>query len=121
MLLFVPYGRRYKVLEKVHASFIESVPFKSMVIFTVFEVVYFLVCYGMTWILVAGIIFHVSFFLLISIRQHTLPKIFQLHHLRELDAAEYEKIAGSPARVPSFSLRVSFHNSHLKQLIFDHH
>ncbi|KAJ0755430.1 putative bicarbonate transporter [Helianthus annuus] len=105
MLLFVPYGRRYKVLEKVHASFIESVPFRGMVIFTVFQVVYFLVCYGMTWIPVAGILFPVPFFLLISIRQHILPKFFQLHHLRELDAAEYEEIAGSPARAPSFSLR----------------
>ncbi|KAJ0536912.1 putative bicarbonate transporter [Helianthus annuus] len=105
MLLFVPFGRRYKVLEKVHASFIESVPFRGMVIFTVFQVVYFLVCYGMTWIPVAGILFPVPFFLLISIRQHILPKFFQLHHLRELDAAEYEEIAGSPARAPSFSLR----------------
>ncbi|KAF5793204.1 putative bicarbonate transporter [Helianthus annuus] len=53
------YGR---VLEEVYASFIESLPFRSMVIFTVFQVVYFLVCYGMTLILVAGILFTMSFF-----------------------------------------------------------
>nr|KAJ0214156.1 hypothetical protein LSAT_V11C400198380 [Lactuca sativa] len=107
LLLFVPSGRRYKVLEKVHASFIESVPFRSIVIFTVFQIMYFLVCYGVTWVPVAGILFPVPFFLLISIRQHILPKLFQLHYLRELDAAEYEEIVGSPTRPPSFNLRES--------------
>ncbi|XP_023729443.1 boron transporter 4 [Lactuca sativa] len=107
LLLFIPSGRRYKVLEKVHASFIESVPFRSIVVFTVFQIVYFLVCYGVTWIPIAGILFPVPFFLLISIRQHILPKLFQLHYLRELDAAEYEEILGSPPRVPSFNLRES--------------
>ncbi|KAJ0755431.1 putative bicarbonate transporter [Helianthus annuus] len=105
LLLFVPSGRRYKVLEKVHASFIESVPFRSIVVFTIFQAVYFMVCYGMTWIPIAGILFPVPFFLLISIRQHILPKVFQLHHLRELDAAEYEEIVGSPTRAPSLNLR----------------
>ncbi|KAL4583959.1 hypothetical protein LXL04_008547 [Taraxacum kok-saghyz] len=107
LLLFVPSGRRYKVLEKVHASFIESVPFKVIVVFTIFQIVYFLVCYGVTWIPVAGILFPVPFFLLISIRQHLLPKLFQLHYLSELDAAEYEEIVGSPTRAPSFSHRES--------------
>ncbi|GJU72326.1 boron transporter 4-like protein [Tanacetum coccineum] len=105
LLLFVPSGRRYKVLEKVHASFVESVPFRSIVIFTIIQIVYFLLCFGVTWIPVAGILFPVPFFVLISIRQHALPKLFHLHHLRELDAAEYEEIAGSPSRAPSFNLR----------------
>ncbi|XP_076952026.1 boron transporter 4-like [Bidens hawaiensis] len=104
LLLFVPYSRRYKVLEKVHASFIESVPFRSIVIFTIFQTIYFMVCFGMTWIPVAGILFPVPFFLLISIRQHILPKLFQMHHLRELDAAEYEEIVGGPTHAPSFNL-----------------
>ncbi|XP_035833897.1 boron transporter 4-like [Helianthus annuus] len=105
LLLFVPSGRRYKVLEKVHASFIELVPFRSIMVFTIFQAVYFMVCYGMTWIPIAGILFPVPFFLLISIRQHILPKVFQLHHLRELDAAEYEEIVGSPTCAPSLNLR----------------
>ncbi|GKB11174.1 retrovirus-related pol polyprotein from transposon TNT 1-94 [Tanacetum coccineum] len=54
---------------------------------------------------VAGILFSVAFFFLISIRQHALPKLFHIHHLRELDAAEYEEIMGSPSRAPSFNLR----------------
>nr|GEY91276.1 boron transporter 4-like [Tanacetum cinerariifolium] len=93
------------VLEKVHALFVESVPFRSIAIFTIIQIVYFLLCFGVTWIPVAGILFPVPFFLLISIRQHALPKLFQLHHLRELDAAEYEEIAGSPSRAPSFNPR----------------
>nr|XP_043614477.1 boron transporter 4-like [Erigeron canadensis] len=104
LLLFVPYGRRYKVFEKVHASFVEFVPFRRIVIFTIFQIVYLLVCYGVTWIPIAGILFPIPFFLLIIIRQHILPKLFQLNHLRELDAAEYEEIVGSPTRTPSFHL-----------------
>ncbi|KAL8230380.1 hypothetical protein R6Q57_000158 [Mikania cordata] len=104
LLLFVPSSRRYKVLEKVHASFVESVPFGVIAVFTIFQAVYFIVCYGMTWIPVAGILFPVPFFLLISIRQHILPKLFQLHHLTELDAADYEEIVGSPTH--NFNLRI---------------
>ncbi|KAJ8560688.1 hypothetical protein K7X08_022548 [Anisodus acutangulus] len=37
------------------------------------------------------------------LRRHLLPKLFQPHHLIELDAAEYEEIAGVPQRLRSFS------------------
>ncbi|XP_059304266.1 boron transporter 4-like [Lycium ferocissimum] len=103
LLLFITPGRRFKVLEGVHASFVESVPFKYIAIFTVFQFVFFLVCFGVTWIPIAGILFPLPFFLLISIRQHLLPKLFHPRHLQELDAAEYEEIAGSPQRALSFS------------------
>ncbi|KAI9397608.1 hypothetical protein POPTR_003G059700v4 [Populus trichocarpa] len=104
LLLFVTPGRRYKVLEGVHASFVESVPFKYIAIFTIFQFVYFLFCYGVTWIPIAGILFPLLFFVLISIRQHILPKLFCPNHLRELDAAEYEEITGTPR----LSLNLSF-------------
>ncbi|EXB33250.1 Boron transporter 4 [Morus notabilis] len=103
LLLFITPGRRYKVLEGVHASFVESVPFKYIAIFTIFQFVYFLLCFGVTWIPIAGILFPLPFFLLISIRQHLLPKLFRPHHLRELDAAEYEEITGAPRRSLSLS------------------
>lgn len=96
LLLFVTPKRRFKVLEGVHASFIETVPFKYIAAFTLFQVVYFLICYGITWIPIAGILFPLPFFLLISIREHLLPKYFQADHLRELDAAEYEEVVGVP-------------------------
>nr|GEU97575.1 PHD finger protein ALFIN-LIKE 4-like [Tanacetum cinerariifolium] len=35
-----------KVLEKVHASFVESVPFRNIVIFTIIQIVYFLLCFA---------------------------------------------------------------------------
>ncbi|KAF8393269.1 hypothetical protein HHK36_021510 [Tetracentron sinense] len=105
LLLFITPGRRYKVLEGVHASFVESVPFKNIAIFTLFQLVYLLVCFGVTWIPIAGILFPLPFFLLISIRQHALPKIFHPLHLWELDAAEYEEIAGAPLHSHSLSFK----------------
>ncbi|XP_009592837.1 boron transporter 4-like [Nicotiana tabacum] len=103
LLLFITPGRRFKVLEGMHASFVEAVPFKYMAIFTVFQFVFLLVCFGVTWIPIAGILFPLPFFILISIRQHLLPKLFYPRHLQELDAAEYGEIAGSPQRALSFS------------------
>ncbi|CAK7353562.1 unnamed protein product [Dovyalis caffra] len=104
LLLFITPSRRYKVLEGVHASFVELVPFKQIAIFTLFQFVYFLICFGVTWIPIAGILFPLPFFFLIGIRQHILPKLFNPDHLQELDAAEYEEIAGAP-RSRSLSLR----------------
>lgn len=105
LLLFIAPGRRYKVLEGIHASFVESTPFKYIAIFTIFQFVYFLVCFGVTWIPIAGILFPLPFFILISIRQHILPKLFRLNHLRELDAAEYEEITGAPRLSVNFSFK----------------
>lgn len=111
LLLFVAPSRQYKVLEGAHASFVESVPYKYIVIFTLFQFVYFLVCFGITWIPIAGILFPLPFFLLISIRQHLLPKVFPLHHLRELDAAEYDEITGNP----QLSLNLSYREEELSR------
>ncbi|XP_012570733.1 boron transporter 4-like isoform X1 [Cicer arietinum] len=96
LLLFVKPSRWYKLLEGDHASFVESVPFRYIFFFTLFQCVYFLVCFGVTWIPIAGMLFPLPFFLLISLRQHILPKLFNPHHLMELDAAEYEEIPGAP-------------------------
>lgn len=86
------------MLEEVHASFVERVPFRCMAGFTGFQLAYLLLCFGVTWIPIAGILFPLPFFLLIPIRQHLLPRFFPSRHLRELDAAEYEEIAGTPRR-----------------------
>jgi len=92
-------------LEGSHASFVESVPFKFIATFTIFQFLYFLVCFGVTWIPIAGILFPLPFFILLSIRQHVLPKLFDPNHLQELDASEYEEIAGAP-RTRSLSIAV---------------
>ncbi|EYU21945.1 hypothetical protein ABFS83_01G029300 [Erythranthe nasuta] len=104
LLLFVPPGRRFKVIQGFHASFVESVPFKYIFMFTIFQLAYLLMCFGITWIPIAGILFPLPFFLLISIREHILPKIFPAHCLQELDAAEYEEIIGRSFRTRSLSL-----------------
>ncbi|XP_073033395.1 boron transporter 4-like isoform X2 [Primulina eburnea] len=104
-LLFVPPGRRFKIIEGFHASYVESVPFKYIFMFTLFQFAYLLMCFGITWIPIAGILFPLPFFLLISIREHILPKVFPPNYLQELDAAEYEEIVGHSFRARSLSLR----------------
>ncbi|CAA0838346.1 Boron transporter 4 [Striga hermonthica] len=105
LLMFVPQRRRFKVIEEFHASYVESVPFKYIRRFTIFQLVYFAICFGITWIPIAGILFPLPFFLLITIREHVLPKFFPPHHLQELDAAEYEEIVGHPIRARSLTHR----------------
>ncbi|KAL8110028.1 boron transporter 4-like [Apium graveolens] len=96
LLLFIPSNRRFKVLEGAHASFVESVPFKIISAFTIFQLVYFLMIFGVTWIPIAGILFPLPFFALIWIREHILPKFFPPEYLQELDSAEYEESTGVP-------------------------
>ncbi|CAK8570029.1 unnamed protein product [Lathyrus sativus] len=96
LLLFITPKRQYKVLEGSHSSFVESVPFKTIAGFTVLQLLYFFLCYGLTWIPVGGILFPLPFFLLIMLREKLLPTLFKASHLQELDASEYEEIVGAP-------------------------
>ncbi|KAJ8624141.1 hypothetical protein MRB53_032671 [Persea americana] len=105
LLLFITPGRQYKVLEGDHASFVESVPFKSIALFTIFQFLYLLLCFGVTWIPIAGILFPLPFFILIPIRQHVMPKWFNPKHLKELDSAEYEEVPGAPQHDHGRSIR----------------
>jgi len=85
-----------RIFEGSHASFVEDVPFKTIATFTLLQLGYFLICYGVTWIPYVGVLFPVPFFLLIFIRERVLPKIFKPNHLEELDASGYEEIVGAP-------------------------
>lgn len=69
-------------------------PTRTTSVFTIFQLVYLLICFGITWIPIAGILFPLPFFLMVLIRQHVLPKFFEPNDLRELDAAEYEELDG---------------------------
>ncbi|KAF4349004.1 hypothetical protein F8388_008959 [Cannabis sativa] len=91
LLMFTAPSRRYKVLENYHATFVETVPFKTIVTFTLFQTVYLLVCFGITWIPIAGLLFPMFIMLLVPVRQYFLPKFFKSAHLQDLDAAEYEE------------------------------
>ncbi|XP_008781062.2 probable boron transporter 2 [Phoenix dactylifera] len=94
LLLFTAPSRRYKVLEEYHTTFVETVPFKTIAIYTLFQTTYLLMCFGITWIPIAGVLFPLLIMLLIPVRQYALPKFFKGLHLTDLDAAEYEE---SPA------------------------
>ncbi|XP_072954375.1 probable boron transporter 2 isoform X2 [Typha angustifolia] len=96
LLLFTAPSRRFKVLEEYHATFVETVPFKMIATFTLFQTAYLLVCFGITWIPIAGVLFPLMIMLLIPVRQYILPKLFKGAHLTDLDAAEYEESPAIP-------------------------
>ncbi|CAL1398749.1 unnamed protein product [Linum trigynum] len=96
LLLFTAPSRRYKVLEDYHATFVETVPFRSIATFTIFQTAYLLVCFGLTWVPIAGVMFPLMIMLLIPVRQYLLPKFFKGAHLQDLDAAEYEEAPALP-------------------------
>ncbi|KAL9407558.1 hypothetical protein AB3S75_046159 [Citrus x aurantiifolia] len=91
LLIFTAPSRRYKVLENYHATFVETVPFKTILVFTIFQTAYLLVCFGITWVPIAGVLFPVMIMLLVPVRQYVLPRFFKGAHLQDLDAAEYEE------------------------------
>lgn len=90
-----------RVLEDNHAVFVETVPFKTITMFTLFQAAYLLVCFGITWIPVAGVLFPLMIMFLVPVRQYVLPNFFKGAHLQDLDAAEYEE---APA-ILSFNLK----------------
>jgi hypothetical protein len=85
-----------RVLEDFHATFVETVPFKSIAMFTIFQTAYLLICFGLTWIPIAGLMFPLMIMLLVPVRQYCLPKFFKGAHLQDLDAAEYEEAPALP-------------------------
>lgn len=100
-----------RVLEEYHATFVETVPFKTIAAFTLFQTVYLLMCFGITWIPIAGVLFPLLIMLLVPVRQYVLPKFFKGAHLQDLDAAEYEE-------APAITFNVSFGVSCLQLSLF---
>ncbi|XP_031396143.1 probable boron transporter 2 [Punica granatum] len=96
LLLFTAPSRRYKVLEEYHATFVETVPFKTIAMFTIFQTAYLLVCFGITWVPIAGVLFPLMIMLLVPVRQYILAKFFKGAHLQDLDAADYEEAPALP-------------------------
>ncbi|XP_061370458.1 boron transporter 1-like [Gastrolobium bilobum] len=96
LLTITAPSRRYKVLEECHATYVETVPFKTIAAFTLFQTAYLLVCFGITWVPLAGVLFPLMIMLLVPVRQYILPKFFKGAHLQDLDAAEYEEVPALP-------------------------
>lgn len=90
-----------RVLEDYHATFVETVPFKTIATFTLFQTVYLLICFGLTWVPIAGVMFPLMIMLLVPVRQYFLPKFFKGAHLQDLDAAEYEEQIALPFNLAS--------------------
>ncbi|XP_071731685.1 probable boron transporter 2 [Rutidosis leptorrhynchoides] len=95
LLLFTAPSRRYKILDENHATFVETVPFKTVAAFTLFQTFYLLACFGITWIPIAGVLFPLLIMLLVPARQYLLPRFFKGAHLQDLDAAEYEEASAT--------------------------
>lgn len=85
--------------------FIETVPYKTIAFFTIFQSIYLLICFGITWVPIAGVLFPLMIMLLVPVRQYLLPRFFKGAHLQELDAAEYEE---APPLSSCSMARVSF-------------
>ncbi|XP_015968859.1 boron transporter 1 [Arachis duranensis] len=103
LLLFTAPSRRYKVLEDYHATFVETVPFKTIATFTIFQTLYLLVCFGLTWVPIAGVMFPMMIMLLVPVRQYFLPRFFKGPHLQDLDAASYEEQTALPYNIATQS------------------
>lgn len=88
-------------------------PFKTIAIFTIFQTTYLLICFGLTWVPIAGVMFPLMIMLLVPARQYILPKFFKAVHLQDLDAAEYEEAPALPfnlaaVRSVSNSITINF-------------
>jgi hypothetical protein len=64
-----------RLLEQGHAPYVETVPFKAVAAFTIFQLIYLLMVYGITWIPIAGFLFPLPIIALIPIRSYLLPKV----------------------------------------------
>ena len=98
LLLLTDPNRRYKVFERPHLAFLETVPFKVIATFTLLQDVIVLGIYGLTWAGIAGVLFPIPIMLLVPFRQYILPKIFDSHHLEELDKMSEEETGPLPHR-----------------------
>lgn len=119
LLLFTAPSRRYKVLEEYHTTFVETVPFKTIAMFTLFQTAYLLVCFGITWIPIAGVLFPLMIMFLIPVRQYILPKLFKGAHLSDLDAAEYEESPAIPFNLAAQDIDVTLGRTQSAEILDD--
>ncbi|KAJ1265881.1 hypothetical protein BS78_08G107400 [Paspalum vaginatum] len=119
LLLFTAPSRRYKVLEEYHTTFVETVPFKTIAMFTLFQTSYLLVCFGITWIPIAGVLFPLMIMLLVPVRQYILPKLFKGAHLTDLDAAEYEESPAIPFSIAAQDIDVALGRGQSAEILDD--
>lgn len=92
LLLLTDPKRRHLILETTHAPYLETVPMRTIVWFTLLQLVAVGAIYGLTWAGVAGVLFPIPIMLLVPLRQYILPRIFGKQALEELDRMEVETV-----------------------------
>ncbi|KAL0292488.1 UNVERIFIED_CONTAM: Boron transporter 1 [Sesamum radiatum] len=109
LLLFTAPSRRYMVLEEYHATFVETVPFKTIALFTLFSDC---LLAPLLWPNVdpnSWCPFPVADYASRPGATISAPQIFQRSHLQDLDAAEYEE-------APAISYNLSYEGRRCQKL-----
>uniref|UniRef100_A0A383W2A2 Bicarbonate transporter-like transmembrane domain-containing protein n=1 Tax=Tetradesmus obliquus TaxID=3088 RepID=A0A383W2A2_TETOB len=100
LLLATDPQRRIGVLQQEHAAYLQLVPFRVVVRFTLLQLALLLGVWALvTWAGIAGIAFPLPIMALVPLRQYVLPLLFDKKHLAGLDAAAYEEAPGIADRL----------------------
>ncbi|WIA30064.1 hypothetical protein OEZ86_000159 [Tetradesmus obliquus] len=100
LLLATDPQRRIGVLQQEHAAYLQLVPFRVVVRFTLLQLALLLGVWALvTWAGIAGIAFPLPIMALVPLRQYVLPLLFDKKHLASLDAAAYEEAPGIADRL----------------------
>ncbi len=92
-LLLTDPKRRVVALERGHAPYLETVKYKTVVAFTLLQLVVVGAVYGLTWAGIAGVLFPLPIMALVPFRQYVLPRWFSDEDLNALDKLEEEEAA----------------------------
>ena len=92
-LLFTDPRKRYRMLENEHCVYLETVPYPTILLFTLIQFAVMAGTWGITWAGIAGIAFPIVIMATVPFRTFVLPKIFRPEHLDDLDAPEVETTA----------------------------
>jgi hypothetical protein len=93
LLLLTDPKRRYLVLERGHAPYLETVKYKTVVAFTLIQLIVVGAVYGLTWAGIAGVLFPLPIMALVPFRQYILPRWFNGEDLNALDKLKEEEAA----------------------------
>ncbi|EKX37691.1 hypothetical protein GUITHDRAFT_41323, partial [Guillardia theta CCMP2712] len=86
LLLFLTDRKQvFRLRSGHHPSFLDKVPMKTIQKFTLMQLVFLLICYGITWAGIAGISFPLFIMIIVPARQKLFPKFFRDEDLQHLD------------------------------------
>ncbi|KAF8069590.1 BOR1 [Scenedesmus sp. PABB004] len=98
-LLLTDPARRVVVMQREHAAYLQLVPFRAVVRFTLLQLAWLAGVWALTtWAGVGGLAFPLPIVALVPLRQFVLPRLFAPAHLAQLDAASWEEAPALPDR-----------------------